>query len=165
MPLTLPVSYTTVELLLNTLPAIGSVSAITSAHIAHYIGEAQAHIDAKISRYYSLPLSVEVPIIQTIATNLTVYGLMVKRLLSAQQINDSPWPARYKEAQELLDDIGAGKLPLVNASGAILAGRSDVAEVYSTTMNNVPTFYEGDWKDMVQDSDKIDDEDDRRSNF
>ena len=162
MPATLPVSYTTVSLMFVTLPDIGSVTTLTSAHLANFAGQAESEINAKLARAYSLPFTAEIPLLQTLATDLALYKVLTRRLFTSERLEASPWPDRYKEARETLTWIAAGELPLVDSSGAVLQGRSDIAEVYSTTKNYVPTFWEGPTGDQIQDADKIDDEADRR---
>ena len=162
MPAVYPVSYTTVSLMAMTLPDIGSITTLTSAHIALYAGMAQTMVDAKIARFYTLPFTVEVPKLQEITTELGLYYLLTRRIFTAQVPNNSTWPDRYREAMAQLDAIAAGELLLVDSSGTVIAGRTDIAEVFSTTMNYVPTFHEGPWSLQIQDADKIEDELERR---
>lgn len=162
MPFTLPVSYTSVVLMQGTLPEIGSLTTLTSAHVAQFAGEAQSFVNGKIAKRYALPLTEEVPLLQTLTTKIALYYLLSQRLYTAQRLEDSPWPGRYKEAVDTLEEVSDGKVSLVSASGTVLAGRSDISEVWSTTKDYVPTFHEGPTGDHTQDSDKINDELDRR---
>lgn len=162
MSMTLPVSYTTVSLMQNILPEIGSVTTLTSAHIAQFAGQAESIINAKIIQRYSLPITREVPLLQTLSTDISIYYLLSRRLFTANQLQNSPWPDRYKEAMEILEEVATGKLDLVDSSGAILGGRTDQALAFSTTQDNVPTFWEGAWPDQQMDVDKIESEAERR---
>jgi len=162
MPITYPVSYSTVSEVLTTLPMIGSVSNITSAHLATYLGKAQAEINTKLSRLYSIPFTVEVPILQTLATDMAVYFVLAQRIFTQEKQNKSEWPEKYKRAIEILDDIADGKIMLIDSTGAVIEGRGDIAEVFSNTMDYVPTMAEIDITDESVDKDKIDDEIDRR---
>ena len=162
MAITFPVSYTTISLIYQTLPDIGSVTTLTSAHLANFAGQGEALINAKISNLYSIPLTQEVPILQMISTDIAVYNILTRRLFTSKQLETSPWPDRYKESLATLDKIADGTIPLVDSSGAVLSGRTDQAEVYSTTQDYVPTFWEGASEDHIQDADKIDAEADRR---
>lgn len=160
---TLPVSYTTIGIMQSILPDIGSITTLTSAHIAVFAGQGEALINAKISKAYSLPLTAEVPLLQGLSTDIALYYLLSRRIYGPERLNASPWPDRFKEAMVILDDVGAGKIALVTSSGAILGARTDIAEVFSTTMGYEPTFFEGgQWGDQIIDKDKITDELDKR---
>ena len=162
MPSTYPVSYTTCSLMMTTLPEIGSVSTITSDHLVTFAGQAEAEINARLSKQYAIPFTFVVPVLQTLATDFAIYRLLTRRLYTAQRLKDSPWPDRYAECSSLLADIANGNISLLDSTGTIVGARTDVQQVYSTTKNNIPTFFEGHIGDCVQDPDKIDDEMDRR---
>ena len=160
----MPVSYTTVSLMVMTLPDLGSITTLTSAHLYGYAEQAESLINAKIARLYSLPLTAPAKIdpIWKIATTVGIYYTLVQRLFTQERLNSSPWPDRYKEDMALLDQIATGEIPLVDGSGTIVGGRTDVAEVWSTTKDYEPTFHEGPWSLQIQDEDKIEDELDKR---
>ncbi len=162
MPPILPVSYTTVSLMLMTLPELGSVTTVTSAHLATFAGEAEAEINANIARLYIVPLTTDVPLLTTLATDIAIYKVLTRRLFTAERLAASPWPDRYRESLAMLLRVAQGELPLVGVSGSLLTGRSDVAEVYSTTQKYVPTFWEGPWPAQEPDAQKLEDEADRR---
>ena len=161
MPSTLPCSYTSVGLVNSAFPAIHSVSQITSSVIAQVAGSVEAEINARISKRYTLPLGFDCPILTAIATRETIYRIAVQRALvhfpPAQQ-GAHPMYMQHKDDQELLKMIAAGEIQLVTSSGAVVAADTTQMEIYSTTMDYEPTFHEGDWPDMIQDQDKIDDE-------
>ena len=159
MPITYPVSYSTVSGILSVLPDIGSITTLTSAHIANFIGQGEAFINVKISKSYSLPMASEVPILQNLSTDIGLYYILSRRVYGPERLNASPWPDRFKEALVILDDIASGKIALVTNSGTIVGARTDLAEIFSTTMNYNPTFFEGGHAgDQIIDRDKIDDE-------
>lgn len=161
MAITYPVSYTSCSLMM-TLPEIGSNSTITSQHLLTFAGMAESLINAKISRQYALPLTVDVPILQTIATDLAIYNTLTGRLYTAERMKSSAWPERYKQAMDILKEISNGTLQLLDSSGSIVAARTDINEVWSDKMDYIPTFHEGNITDSIQDEDKIDNELDRR---
>jgi phage gp36-like protein len=141
-----------------TLPDLGSVTTLSSAHIATFAGEAESEINANIARYYALPLTVDVPLLTTLATDIAIYKILTRRLFTAERLAASPWPDRYRESIAMLLRVAAGELPLVDASGAMLPGRTDVAEVFSTTKNYKPTFWEGPNQYQWIDQQKVEDE-------
>jgi len=160
MPATSPVSYTSVTRINSAYPFISSVTNMTSGVMAQYAGDVESEINAKISKQYTLPLSVDCPLLTAIATRETIYRIAVQRLLvqfPAAQQGQHPLQVQHKDDQSLLKDIMDGKLQLVDASGAVMAIDASQIEVFSTTKNYVPTFSEGSMLDNIQDQDKLDD--------
>jgi len=158
--MSLPVSYTTASLMQMTLPEIGSISTMTQSLMLHHAGRAEAYINARLSKLYSMPLSSTSPILETLATDLAIYNVLTARIsIEAEH----PWFARYKGAIDMIEKIADGEIPMINSSGEIIGGRGDQSEFYSNNMNYIPTFYEGAEENQVRDKDKVDDETDRRS--
>lgn len=153
----LPVSYTTVSLMMTTLSAIGSISALNSSGISHHAGMAEALINAKISGRYSLPFTSTIPMLETLATDLGIYNVLSSRISLRSKDSVHPWYQRFKNAMSTLDDIADGRLPLVTSSGDRLSGRGDVGEVYSNRMNYHPTTEEIPVSTQLVDPDKIED--------
>ena len=160
MPLTLPVSYTSVSRVGSAFPALNSVSNITSGVIHQFAGDVQAEIDSLIGKRYTLPLTVECPILTAIATRETIYRIAVQRALvqfpPAQQ-GRHPMQTQHLDDQKLLEKVADGKVQLVDASGAVVGANLGQIEIFSTTMDYLPTMHEGPWTSMVQDEEKLDD--------
>ena len=158
--ITLPVSYTSVGVVNSAFPMIHSVSNITSAIVAAYAGTVEAEINGRIAGRFALPLTVECPLLQAIATRETIYRISVQRALiqfpPAQQ-GQHPLQTQHRDDQELLKMIASGAIKLVDASGAQIAWDTSNMPVYTTTMDYEPTFHEGPWVDMIQDPAKLDD--------
>lgn len=154
--MSLPASYSTVENVQLVLSAIGSVTSINSASIAALIGRGQARVDARLARRFEVPFAGPPPIIETITTDLAAYEIL-RRLFTAQRMNNSEWPDRFRDADKLLQELADGKAEIVTASGTVLQGRNDVAEIWSSSENYLPTFHEGPIGTQVRDSDKISD--------
>lgn len=152
---TFPASYSTVENVLEALPSVGSVTNITSAVIAQFIGRTDALINAKISRQYALPIAGDVPILQTLSLDITLYNILAKRLYAGEQLSKSPWPDRYKEALDVLEEIAAGTLPLTTTSGAALPASTTLGQVWSSTEDYLPTMTEDDMTLSLVDTYKI----------
>lgn len=150
--------YTTVSKLTQTLPAVGSVTTINSAVMAAFIGDADAVIDSKLANVYTLPLSGTYPLLAMISTDIALYRLMTRRVLTEAQGKESSWPSRYKEAMDLLDKLASGDIPLVSGSGEVLEAAEDGGGVIvSTTENYSPTFSELDSLDQSISEVKLDD--------
>lgn len=152
-------SYSTVTKVLMTLPIIGSATNITSTVICNFIGHAQSIINAKISAKYILPLATTPDIIETICTDLAIYGILSRRIENA--LSDS-WKAAYKESLGYLDQIANGEMILVDSSGQQISSKSQSSMPWSNTKEWNPTFHEGSVYAWGIDPDKLDDiEDDR----
>jgi len=160
MPATSPVSYTSVARVNSAFPAISSVSNITSGVVHQYAGDVESEINAMISKRYALPLTADVPLLTAIATRETIYRIAVQRALvqfpPAQQ-GQHPMLTQHRDDQKLMERIMNGEIQLTSDVGAVVAADITQLEVYSTTKDYLPTFHEGDWGSMIQDSDKLDD--------
>lgn len=156
-------SYTTVSLMLQTLPMLNSLTTLTSAHMYTYAAQAESIINAKLAQKYTIPPAYPSPQLETIATWLGIYNVLALRIFTEERMNASVWPDRYKQAMEWLDQIAAGELLLTTGSGTLIAGRTDTAEFFSTTQQYQPTFHEGPWTLLQTDPDKIEDELDKRT--
>jgi len=133
---------------------------VTSSIIFQYANDVEAEINARISKKYSLPLAVDVPVLTAISTRETIYRLAVQRMLiqfpPAQQ-GRHPLAVQHTDDQKLIMAISEGELQLVDSTGAVLSTDTTQMEVYSTTKDYVPTMHEGRWTDMIQDPAKLDD--------
>ena len=157
----LPVLYTSVELVMQTVPEIGSISNATSASIAQVAGMAEAVINAKLSALYAVPVVVTVPLLTTIATDLTIYRFFTRKPLVGDQSKSAPWFDRFKESSELLDQIASGDVPLVGADGMVVDASAAAPSFFSTTDGYLPTFDEGAVEAWEQDELKRQDNEDK----
>lgn len=150
-------TYTTVSNMLAVVAAIGSNSNLTSAALHGAIVNAEALVNGRIARQYSLPIaSTPVPLLTAIATDLSLYRVLAMSVFTQEQLKDSQWPRVFKEAMATLDQIAAGGLSLVDSAGAIVSPRGDLAPALSSTSDYLPTFTELEPVDWVQDSEKLD---------
>lgn len=154
----MPLSYTSVARIRMMYPLIASLTNVSSQQVALFAGDAEAHVNGVIARSYTVPATGAgvPPLLETIATDLAVYRIL-RRLFSQEKLKDSDWPGTFKAAEDQLDEIGSGKLLLLDASNAIITGRTDVAEVWSTTKDYDRTFTELHEFDQIVDQDKVDD--------
>lgn len=151
--MTLPASYATVVDVWNRYPPMGSVTAVTSAHIALAIGAVQARIDSVLSRRYAVPFSPVPPVVEMIAGDLACLRLIETRIIAATAGNQSnkanAWTVQFQSSVELLEKLACGEAPLISGSGTTI-GQSPLGagEVWSTTMTSTPTFIGQDWADV-----------------
>lgn len=159
----LPISYATVEDLLQTRTDLGSITALSSMQMALELGKTEALINAKLSPSYVVPVSPAPPLLTALSTDLTVYNLLIAlSMFKVERLKDHPWYDRYQASLKLLDQIATGAVPLATSSGAVIGTRTDQRQLTSTTEGFRQTFYEGEWPDMVPDPDKIEQEFDAR---
>lgn len=153
--------YTDIGSVYGKSPPINSAQAtgINSTVVLGYIAEAENEINAKISKRYTLPLSNGCPILATLALREAIFRLCMSRGLihfpPALQ-GRAPLAVQHDMDQKLLDKIMDGDVQLLDNSLAVIAGDTTQMEIYSTTMDFLPTFHEGERVDQVQDLDKLD---------
>jgi phage gp36-like protein len=156
-------SYTSVDRMLEAFPRLGEISAITSAQLYTYAGDAEALVNARVANRYTVPVSGQPPLLVTLTTDLAVYRVLALRVFTSERMNESMWPDRYKESSALLDQIASGDIPLVTTSGDLVGENGALdGEVWSSKMAYIPTFSEAPWSISEIDRDKAKDELDNR---
>lgn len=149
--------YSTVSHMLATIPVVSSRTNATSADLSVFLTRAEGVMDAKLAKRYALPLTGSYQILNHVATDLSCYYFLSRRVFTQERANDSTWPDRFKESMELLDSIASGEIPLVGADGAVLSPSSALLHVWSSTEDYEPTMTEDIEANQVVDPDKIDD--------
>lgn len=153
-------SYTTVDRIIEEYPMINSMTTVSSLSILNQISNAEAEINGRIARLYTVPV-VDAPQLTAIATDFTMYRIL-RRVFTQERLKNSDWPASFKDASDLLKDIASGKAHLTTSSGDLVAGRTDVSQVWTNKIDYEPTFDEHGRYDQIVDPDKVEDlEDDR----
>lgn len=137
------------------------MTALTSGVISQaYAGPVQAFVLSKIAKLY--PPSVLFPnlppVLHAVATRETIYRVSLSRLVStfpSAQAGKLSLQVLHDEDMKLLDSIAAGDMPLLNSSDAVIDPSLGAVEIFSTTMDYLPTFHEGARLDQVQDEVKL----------
>lgn len=149
----LPASYATVADVLGRYPMIGSVSAVTSAHICDAIAAEQSLIDTKLGTRYVVPFIPTPPIVATICADLATMRVISSRLIMP---NDPKGGGErdtmlsvFKQSRTVLDSLTTGLIRLVSGSGTLFEPiAQDVGEVLTNVSAiNTPTFVGQDWFD------------------
>lgn len=142
----LPASYATVTDVLGRYPPIGSVSAVTSAHIAEAIGAEQAMVDAQLGARFAVPFAPTPPVIQAIVADLATYRIISTRAMLPEG-RDAPFAEAFRRAGALLSALAAGSASLMGTtSGAVVAAAGGA--VWSTVSVRTPTFTGQEWEDV-----------------
>lgn len=155
--MSLPITITSVGAIIAAQPLLASASAITSAVMAIHLGQAEALVWGQTSKRYAVPIVPTPPMLYSICLDLAVYGVLVKQAIIANTLEDSPWPDRYKEAEDQLKDIATGKLTLLSGSmTTIPEGVSEYAygfsnRGYKPTFTELPPEYNEPDPDKMQD--------------
>jgi len=156
MAITLPASYSTVALVFQQAPRVGSVSTVTSAIVSDAIGLADGEINAVLANQYDVPVAGPPPLLVSISTNMAAYYTL-RRLFTRDRQNKSDWVDEFKDrATSMLENLMDGKLELVTSSGTTIT-RNANEEAWSNTMGYTPTFSELDETLAIDDEDKLDD--------
>ena len=155
-------NYTSVARVYDQEPAIETISDLTSAHVYSFGEDAEAEINAALARNYTIPVTGSPPILQTIATDITIYRILSRRVFSQERLQASTWPNAFKESRDLLKALVEGNSPLVNSAGTVITARTDLAQATSNTENYTQTFSELNDIEAVIDPDKRDDLRDER---
>lgn len=162
----LAVTYATyADVVTNALPYIASGTNVSSAFVAAYIGRNQAKVDGALARRYTVPFGANSvpPLVNVITTELACYDLVAKSELASQGAPDSPWPDRWKEAMDLLEQLANGDMLLVMSGGGVIPQTTTQAATWSSTSAYQPTFSELDPALSVVDPNKLTDESDARN--
>lgn len=150
-------AYATVDKVYDIVPKLRGIPDLSSAQIVTFGEAAEATMNAALVKMYSLPFSDTIPLLTTIANDLTCYRLLTQRVFTGEQLKDSPWPGRFREAMDLLMKVSNGEWPLVNSAGTMIAARTDVADLKSNTSDYNPKFFDsGSDLDQIPDPDKSD---------
>lgn len=154
--------YTHIGSVYGAYPAINSAQAtgLNSATVLAFIDQVENEVNAKVSNRYALPFANGCPILGTIALREAIFRIAIQRGLvhfpPAIQ-GKAPLAVQHEMDQKLLEQIMEGEFNLLDNSLAVIAvSTTERGEIYSTTMNQNPTFHEGSIYDTVQDTDKLD---------
>ena len=152
-------NYTSVDRVYDLEPLVGSLADLTSAQLlSTFIDTAEAEMNARLARRYTVPISGTIPLLQAVADDIAVYRVLSRRMFTQDQLKDSVWPDRFKESLETLNEIASGKVLLVDDSGAVVSTLGTVVSAKTNVEAYLPTFHEGGgWLDQVKDPDKVDD--------
>lgn len=138
----LPASYATVGDVLERYPPIGSVAAISSAHIVTAIAAEQALVDGRLAVVYPgcVPFAAVPPMIQAITADLATLRILKTRTVTPpSKDEEGQWLAPFERSAKLLDGLAAGSLSLVSGSGTLFAQTGD-GVAWSNVSTSTPTF-------------------------
>lgn len=151
-------NYTSVDRMLTVESMLGSVTSITTGTLSTFAHDAEADVNGYLAARYVVPVTGSPPLLVSIATDLALYRTLSRRVFTQERLKASTWPQTFKEALETLKEIAKGDVLLTDATGAVIAERSDLDLPWSDKKDYLPTFHEGREGTHTVDSEKIDDE-------
>jgi phage gp36-like protein len=137
---TLPVSYGTVDGVQQNVARIGSVTTITSATYALFLGKTEAVMNAMLAQQFTLPFTTNVPLLTVVSEDVSTYYVL-RRLFMEQIPNKSDWVEKFEEASILLDDVLTGMAVLLDVNATPVAPRNTIwsnTQGYTPTMSEIP---------------------------
>lgn len=156
-------NYTSVIRILDQEPLLDDATLISSAQLCLFAQDAEAEIDGMLAARYTVPISGSPPLLQTVATKLSIGLVLSQRIFTQERLQESEWPKAFLDSsRETLNRLLKGEMTLVTSAGTVIAGRNDLSEVWSNTQDYAPTFAEIDHTRQVVDRDKIEDLEDAR---
>lgn len=150
-------TYSTVSHMLATVPVVSSRTNANSADLNGFLKRAEGIMDSRLARRYALPLVGSYQILNHVATDLSVYFFLTRRVFTQEKANESSWPDRFKESFGLLQEIADGVIPLVGEDGVVAPVSEALMDVWSNTLAYNATMTEDDPLNQFIDEDKIDD--------
>jgi phage gp36-like protein len=149
-------AYTTPTIVMRAFPdAQPQIAAVDPELMLISIAQACSEVDAYLVGVYTLPITVEVPLLTRIATDIAIYFIWTaKPFTPPPRPVETAWPARYNAAIELLKMIQSGAISLVGVEG-VPVDKTLAGAAWSTTMQYVPTFGESDDRTFRVDPNKV----------
>ena len=104
-----------------------------------FIGDADAIINSKLSRRYTVPFSPVPPLITTISRNIAAFFVM--RTIFTEGQNKSDWTLQlYNDGMDILQGLADKKQDLQYADGSTVPEKDAATKVYSKVKNYAPIF-------------------------
>jgi phage gp36-like protein len=163
-------AYSSLSSILLVLPGLPQTStsagySTTAAVVGRHITRADALIDSKIARRYSVPISPTPPLIGSLSEDITAYYSYRSFYTQDNSNRNEYFEELRANALSTLDEIRDGKLDLVNTSGSLISERSTEATsgvLDSTNKDYQPFFDVDDELNWKFDADLIDAVGDKR---
>ena len=150
---------------LQLVPGIVSTDSATMDALNAHIRRADDVINGKLARRYSIPFTTTTvpPLVRTIAEDLTS-GFLFRSLFTRDSQNKNTWTEDLmKKAYEVLDQIAAYEVDLVDTAGSLLAER-DVANRIDSSSENYYSIFDVDTDTSWDiDPDRLQDISDRKT--
>lgn len=114
----------------DTSVTLGTAASLSDSELQEAIDEGAVEINARLASRYTVPLTPIPAIVEKINRDIASYQATLTYQRNIPLGQDHPIRLRAARAFELLKAIGAGKIELTNATGAI--GETADAEVINT---------------------------------
>ena len=137
-------TYTSILLILPGLPQTSTAEGYTEtvSIIQSHQSRADSIIDSKCARRYSVPFATTPTLIQTISEDLTSYFAYRSFFTQDNQNKNEYYEEIAKNALELLEEIRAGKIDLVDSSGNVVDERATTDSELIDTSTDYQSFFD-----------------------
>jgi phage gp36-like protein len=116
---------------------------MSDSDVEYFIESADNYIDARLYQLYQVPFTSTPPIINIISTHLAAFYALRTLYVQSRTTDNDAWMTSFKNyAMELMGDILAGRVVLLDSSGNKLTKRSSRG-MKSSTIDYDPTFNNG----------------------
>lgn len=132
-------------------------SGLIDNDIEFFIRQKENIIDLKLAQRYTLPFSSTPPVIETIASECSLVGILDRYFTSESKSKNDWREVRATACNSLLDALSDGSLTLVDSGGAIISQRTDIGGIQSNTSGYEPTFNRLDETLQQEDQDRLED--------
>ena len=157
-------AYSSVTAILIVCPGMADTSTVSEV-ISRHIVRADAVIDGKLSKRYSVPFSPTPPMLAVLSEDIATYYTYKTYYRNDNTNRLEDQKEIYTEAMVILDEIRDGKIDLVNTAGSVIAENTvdtETGVLDSTTKDYQPMFDVDSELNWSFDSDLIDDIADKR---
>ncbi len=151
--------YCTVDLLIDFVPFLNSITTVTSQHLTRVIQLAEGEINAKLAPRFTLPVttSMDITFLTDMALNLASYKALTRHFHQVKQ-NVSEYVKDYlAEYERMLEQLLNDEIELVDTNNNVI-DRGDNAEAESNTEDYETTIFEGDPSEWRRDPNRVKDE-------
>jgi phage gp36-like protein len=156
--------YTSFIRLTEMFPDIQDDPAVGTDLVESSIAMAEGEVNGHVGRRYPLPLTKTCPLLEKIASEIAIYGVLTARPFTGPpRPIETSWQTRYNAAVAMLIKIGNGEMVITDEAGNVIAQDDATAGAWSNTRSYVPTFGEGPDQASRVDPNKIADELSRRA--
>lgn len=157
-------NYTSVQRIFDQEPLLDDATIISSSQLCKFAEDAEAEVNGMLAARFTIPISGSPPLLQTVATKLTIGLVLSQRIFTQERLQESDWPKAFIDsARDTLDRLLEGKMTLVSSAGTVVAARNDLSEIWSNTKDFAPTHTELEPTRHVIDPDKIQELEDARN--
>lgn len=151
--------YCTVDLLIDFVPMLNSISTVTSAHLLRVIQLSEGEINGKLAPKFTVPIttSMDVTYLTDMTLNLSSYKALRRHFQQTHQ-NVSEWVKEYlDEYKFMVEQLLNDEIELVDVDNNVI-DRGQHGEAASDTQDFQRTIFEGEPEEWRRDPERVKDQ-------